>query len=219
MVLVWFGYLGNELDEGSELLHGVGHVHHVGLGGVKRVGRRQGVRDRLLQLVHALREGVLDLHRGLLQAAHFHDLLVRQRLQLRSQILIAEATTRERERVAIMSCKKNQLALVVLKLWSTCVQCRSISYLENLRWPEPTDPQEEPLGGGLPHARHDVEHVGVGGFLFHLEEAVVVVEPSLDEQLELQVLVRRLPLQQRIPQLTSVAILLVHPMAVLNLKT
>lgn len=79
----WF-YLGHEADELFQLLHGGRHLQHVAVGGSEQVGRgRQGLGEVLLQLLHALRQGVLGLRRGVLQAAHGHELLLRQRLQLR----------------------------------------------------------------------------------------------------------------------------------------
>lgn len=89
-------------------------------------------------------------------------------------------------------------------------------HLEDFRRPEPADPEEEPLGGGLPHARHDVEHVRVGGHRLDPEEVLVVAEPRLHQQAELQ-LRRLLPLERR-HQLRGVPLLLVHPVAVLDLE-
>lgn len=83
-------YLGDEADELFEPVHRGGHLQHVGVGGPERVGlRRQGLREVLLQLLHALRQGVLRLRRRVLEAADQHALRLRQRLQLRAQDLHA----------------------------------------------------------------------------------------------------------------------------------
>lgn len=47
-------------------------------------------------------------------------------------------------------------------------------YLDQIRWPESTHPEEAPLGRGRPRPGDDVEHVGLGCWSLQPEQLVVV---------------------------------------------
>ncbi|KAB8107578.1 hypothetical protein EE612_042439 [Oryza sativa] len=101
-------YMVDERDEVAEPAHGAPHLRHVasavtGGGGrrllLRRRRRRRGVAgggdddglgeqrvgERLLQLVHALRQRVLEVARLLLEPLHVGGLPLRHRLQLRRE--------------------------------------------------------------------------------------------------------------------------------------
>uniref|UniRef100_A0A0A8XVD6 Uncharacterized protein n=1 Tax=Arundo donax TaxID=35708 RepID=A0A0A8XVD6_ARUDO len=142
---------------------------------VRQVDGHQRLDDRLLQLVHPLRQRVLQLPRRPLQRAHRRLLRLRHWLRRRRQ------------------------------------------EPEQLRRPEPADPEEEPLGRAPPRAGEHGEGVPPGRGGPGTEQRVVVGQPGVDEgaQLDLRRVVR---LQQRRPELAGVPALLLRPPRVLRLE-
>lgn len=57
---------------------------------------------------------------------------------------------------------------------SSSPACSQSPYFEHLGRPEAAHPHEAPLGRRLPHARHEMEDVHLGGLALELEQLVVV---------------------------------------------
>jgi hypothetical protein len=57
-----------------------------------------------------------------------------------------------------------------------------VGYLDELRWPESSNPHEASFGGSLPHARNNMEHVGLGNHAFEVHYLVKVCQAIVDKE-------------------------------------
>lgn len=89
-------------------------------------------------------------------------------------------------------------------------------HLEELRRAKPSEPHEEPLGRGGPHARENVKYIGFGSHAFEPKNLVIMHHHCINK--DTKIIISNLGIQCR-PEVGNVALMLIEPPSILHVKS